>query len=97
MNETCELKLFDLWLDGDQGTDKDDNKFGYVGTDEKYEDEDGDEVTYCGWFFTLVGSKSTIIDSLELDETESYRECIPQQLAEQKLSAYLGKYPDLEG
>ncbi len=99
-----ELDASDLWIDGNQGRDSSGNAFGYVGTHESYEDEDGDDVTYCGWFFTWPGEKAVImtederravIESLETDETERHNQAIPHFLAVEELEAYLEKrFPD---
>lgn len=94
------LALKDLWIDANQGNTKKDRAFGYIGTDEEYPHEDGDECEYCGWFFTWPGSKAKIItederqaviESLELDETMQHHEGIPHELAVKKLTDYLEK------
>lgn len=94
------LTTSDLWTDliqgrDKQGRDKKERAFGYVGTDETYTDEDGDDVAYCGWFFTWPDRDPAkeltrdqiegMIDSLERDETESHREAIPRSLAVEAL------------
>lgn len=97
---TTELDLTDLWLDANHGRGKRDQAFGYIGTDEEYEDEDGDDQEFCGWFFDWPGSKASItseagrqevLDSLSADETMEHLEKIPKELAYEKLEAYLAK------
>ena len=41
MTET--LTASDLWIDGKQGIGRNDCAFGYIGTDEGTQDEDGDD------------------------------------------------------
>lgn len=91
------LTTSDLWTDLNQGRDKSERAFGHIGTNETYTDDDGDDVTYCGWFFTWPGRGPAkeltqaqiegMIDSLERDETESHREAIPHSLAIDALRA----------
>lgn len=91
------LTTSDVWVDLNQGRGKDERAFGYVGTDETYSDDDGDDVTYCGWFFTWPGHDpareltrdeiESMVDSLEEDETESHRESIPHSVAVESLRA----------
>jgi hypothetical protein len=99
-NLEYKLVLQDLWLDANQGTDVDDKAFGFVGTDEYYEDHNGDDLTYCGWFFTWPtqrakitseAERQAVIDSLEIDETERHKKEIPHELVVKKLEAYLAK------
>lgn len=79
----------DLWIDAKQGTDRAGRPFGYIGTEEKYVDSDGDRVTYCGWFFTWSPDRDKMVESMELDETENHRESIPLSLATELLRDYL--------
>lgn len=90
----------DLYVDGFQNVNGYGRAFGYIGTDEEYEDEDGDDVAYCGWFFTWPRSspgissekeRLALIESLELDEMEVDHEEIPHHLAVARLSRYLEK------
>ncbi len=103
---TTELTARDLWLDSNQGINRYDRAFGYIGTDEETEDEDGDDVEYCGWFFDWPGKSASIctaeqrqavIDSLETNETARDLPRIPHELAIEKLTAYLAKkFPSLD-
>lgn len=102
MTET--LTISDLWVDGKQGIGRDDCAFGYIGTDEETQDEDGDDCEYCGWFFEWPGAmakitseaeREQVIASLELDETSEHLPHIPHELAVERLTAYLEKkYPN---
>lgn len=92
------LSVADLWMDADQGVNRDGCAFGYIGTDETYETESGNEMTYCGWFFdwprAVMGirtdaERQVVIDSLSLDEIERHRQEIPHTLAVEKLNTYL--------
>lgn len=49
---TTTLAISDLWLDANQGLNKNDRAFGYIGTDDTTTDEDGDDCEYCGWFLS---------------------------------------------
>lgn len=94
----CDLSIGDLWLDPHQGRDGVGRAFGYIGTNETYEDEDGDNAEFCGWFFTwpcrdasvtTTEAKEAVVDSLELDEMSNHRRPIPRNLAVAELTAYL--------
>jgi len=94
------VKLTDLWLDSYQGQTRNDRAFGYVGTELEYEDEDGEERQYCGWFFTwpreepgiaTFRERDAVIASLDRDETMSGSDAIPIRLAEKKLLSHLRK------
>ena len=93
------LKINDLWIDMNQGVQRDGRAFGFVGTDWLTE-SDGQDCEYCGWFFSWPGAwpilasaeeLEAVIDSLELDETASHRPQIPYELAEAALRARLEK------
>lgn len=93
------ITIKDLWLDGNQG-ETSGKAFGYIGTNEEYEDEEGDSVEFCGWFFdwpssdpriTSEAERQAVIDSLNTDETNRHNEAIPHELAVEKLTAYLAK------
>ena len=90
MTPATDLTISDLWIDHNQGLQHDGRAFGYIGTAAEYADADGDDVTYCGWFFSwpsdhptcaTAAERAAILASLELDETEQHREAIPQALA----------------
>lgn len=85
-----------LWLDANQGDQKNGCAFGFVGT------RDTDD--YQGWFFTWPSDRATIttvaereamLDSLEADETCPNEEQIPYTWARQKLEKYLRTKFDL--
>lgn len=96
------LTTTDLWIDLCQGTTdratrESERAFGYVGTEEEYEDSDGESLAYCGWFFTWPDARpakeltdaeiDAMVESLERDETASHRESIPRALVEEVLRA----------
>ena len=102
MTET--LTASDLWIDGKQGIGRNDCAFGYIGTDEGTQDEDGDDCEYYGWFFEWPGAtakitseaeREQVIASLELDPMADSLPSIPHELAVERLTAYLDKkYPN---
>ena len=79
-----------LWIDADQGTDRNDRAFGFIGTSA------GDD--YQGWFFSWPREQAgietdaeleAVIDSMEADEITSAYPQIPYRYAVARLRTFL--------
>ena len=90
------MKRKNLWVEANQGVQKDGRAYGFVGT------SDVDE--YQGWFFVwpgreaqirTVAERESVIESLEADDTCSAHAQIPYAWARQKLDRYLREKFDL--
>lgn len=96
MTAATQIRKKSLWLDANQGEQKDGRAFGFIGTN--------DTDDYQGWFFTWPGStahistvaeRETMLDSLDADETCPNDPKIPYSWARIKLETYLRSKFDL--